>query len=175
MKGGRSTRLGSAVVSAGATLDPEQLIITTGGNVVLEAGTGSNTNAKIVNQGEIILNISGSKPYTYTNSLFGSQTILGGGLIIIGNDATSGLFNGQDEKITGKSLPIKVNFGGSADFRYVFDNARSSAYIQSGVIPIGFDTSLINYLIFAANEETKATRLRAGLGAGDDSSAPSCN
>ena len=175
LKGGTSTRLGSAVVSAGATLDPEQLVITTGGNVVLEAGTGPNTNAKIVNQGEIILNISGSKPYTYTNSVLGSQTILGGGLIIIGNDTTSGLFNGQDEKITGKSLPIKVNFGGSADFRYAFDNARSSAYIQSGVIPIGFDSSLINYLIFAANEETKATRLRAGLGAGDDSSAPSCN
>ena len=34
---------------------------------------------------------------------------------------------------------------------------------------------VLGYIIFAANEETRAARTRAGLSSGDEANMPSCN
>jgi len=174
LNGGTTTRSGSGVVSATASIDPSQLTITTGGNVVLQAGTGTNADAHITNEGDIVMNINGNASFSYSNLGFGTTPTVGPGLIVIGNAPASGLFDGTNGKLDGHSLPIQLKFGGGGSYQLATDSGRGTAYVQTGVLP-GFDTSLINYIIFAANEETRTSRVRAGLGSGDDSSAPSCN
>ena len=159
-------------MSAGAEIDPTEMRIITGGNLVLEGGTGVNTAAKIINAGDIVMRIGGNTPYTYTDSILGTQTTLGGGLIIIGG-VGSGIFNGQNLELSGTDLPVQATFTGGGGLIRITDASRASAYIQTGVNQ--FDTSLLNYLIFAANEETRTSRVRAGLGGTDDSNLPSCN
>jgi hypothetical protein len=44
--------------------------------------------------------------------------------------------------------------------------------IQTGLAT--FDNSLLSYIIFAANEETRAARIRGGLGSADELGAPAC-
>ena len=54
---------------------------------------------------------------------------------------------------------------------------RGSWGFASGVVQTGlttFDDSLLSYVIFAANVETRALRFRTGLGEGDDIGAPAC-
>jgi len=174
LNGGTTTHTGSGVVSATASIDPSQLNITTGGNVVLQAGTGTNADAHITNEGGIVMNINGSGSYTYSNLGLGTTLTLGPGLIVIGSAPGSGLFDGTNGKLDGHDLPIHLKFGGGGSYQLAADSGRGIAFVQTGVLP-GFDTNLINYIIFAANEETRTSRVRAGLGSGDDSSAPSCN
>jgi hypothetical protein len=94
-------------------------------------------------------------------------------LIIIGSGLSSGIFNGQNLELDGNDLPIRITFTDGGTINKISDPGRGSAYIQTGVKL--FDTSLLNYLIFAANEETRTSRLRAGLTGGDDSNLPACN
>jgi hypothetical protein len=170
--GGGTTQSGSAVVSAGAGIDPNTLNIVAGGNVVLQGGLGINTVAKIVNEGDITMRIGGGSTYSYVHSVTGAE-IADPGLIMIGISSGSGIFNGQNLELSGTSLPIEINFSGGGGIHKISDPNRSAAYIQTGVKL--FDTSLLNYLIFAANEETRTARVRAGLGAGDESNLPACN
>jgi len=172
LAGGQTSRTGSATVSAGAEIDPDTLTIVTGGNVILEGGQGVNTAAKIVNRGNITMRIGGSSTYSYTHSVTGAG-ITGPGLILLGISSGSGLFNGQNLELDGMALPIEITFTGGGGISRIADANRSAAYIQTGVYL--FDTSLLNYLIFAANEETRTARVRAGLGAGDESDLPACN
>jgi hypothetical protein len=160
------------VVSAGAGIDPNTLNIVTGGNVVLQGGLGINTVAKIVNEGDITMRIGGGSTYSYVHTVTGAE-IADPGLIMIGISSGSGIFNGQNLELSGASLPIEINFAGGGGIHKISDPNRSAAYIQTGVRL--FDTSLLNYLIFAANEETRTARVRAGLGAGDESNLPACN
>jgi hypothetical protein len=52
------------------------------------------------------------------------------------------------------------------------DAGRGDSIVQTGLST--FNTSLLSYIIFAANEETRAARIRKGLGEGDDLGAPAC-
>ena len=174
MKGGAVSRVASATLSAGAQIDPATLNITVGGNMVLQGGLGAGAEAKIVNEGEIVLRIGGTADYTYMHTVDGAKTV-GPGLIFVGAGAGTGIFNGLNVQLNDNALPVDIAFTGIGGGRVqlLSDPARAVAYIQTGVK--GFDTSLLNYLIFAANEETKASRLRTGAGGSDDSNLPSCN
>ena len=173
LSGGETTRFGSAVVSAGVGIDPAVLNMVIGGNLVLQGGIGQNTAANIVNEGDITIQIGGKAPHTYTSTTLGTQATANGGLIIIGNGLSSGIFNGQNFELDGNDLPVRITFTNGGTINKIGDPGRGSAYIQTGVKL--FDTSLLNYLIFAANEETRTSRLRAGLTGGDDSNLPACN
>jgi hypothetical protein len=68
---------------------------------------------------------------------------------------------------------IKANFVGGGSYTLLIDGGLSPAFITANT-PRAFD-SLLGYIIFAANEETRAGRIRAGLGASDDANMPACN
>ena len=172
LMGGQTSQVGSALVSASAQVDPNVLEITVGGNIVLQSGVGGGTAARIQNEGDITIKIAGNAPYTYTDTVEGVKTIPKGGFIIIGN-SSSGIFNGQNTPIEGNELPILISLTGGGSITRITDNGRGTSLMQSGVKP--FDTSLLNYLIFAANEETQTTRVSAGIGGSDDANLPACN
>jgi hypothetical protein len=171
--GGTTTRLGSAVVAARAAIDPSVLDIKTGGNVVLIGGFGTNASASITNVGDIVMTVGGNLPVTYTNTELGSQTTPLGGLVVVGAPLVSGVFDSTNRFIGVEASPVQVYFTGGGAYRLYLDAGRAEAYIQSGTLR-NFE-SLQRYLIFAANEETKRSRVLRGLSAGDDANLPSCN
>ena len=72
------------------------------------------------------------------------------------------------------ALPIfRAAFTGGGGYTILVDAGLPSAFIEASSLR-AFD-SLLGYIIFAANEETRAARIRAGLGASDDSNMPACN
>ena len=85
----------------------------------------------------------------------------------------SGFFESHNVPLGGGSFPIQfpitVNTG---SFVKVLDQGLGAAVVQTGLSV--FDQSLLSYIIFAANEETRASRIRRGLGEGDDLGAPAC-
>jgi hypothetical protein len=187
LKGGTTPIAGQSTASA--KIDPIELVIRTGGDIVLIGGSGKNSSAGIINNGDISLFIGGSgtsKPITYVTgavptvsagtplavSAGTSHTVnVPGGLIMIGG-AGSGLFGAFDLPIT-LGDQIKGNFSGGGRVSTVNQSGLSSAFITANS-PRAYD-SLLGYIIFAANEETRAARLRAGLSTSDDSNMPSCN
>ena len=52
------------------------------------------------------------------------------------------------------------------------DAGLAGSIVQTGLVT--FDDSLLSYVIFAANMETRASRIRRGLGDSDDIGAPAC-
>ena len=54
------------------------------------------------------------------------------------------------------------------------EKTKATAFIQS-LSPRGFDDSLLAYIIFAANEETRTGRINTNTSNADDASKPSCN
>jgi hypothetical protein len=135
--------------------------------VVLHAGTttgpvGALASARIDAGEEIRINVTGA-PTSYT---FGPTT-LNGQFFMIGSTA-SGFYDTNDVPITGSVFPITVN----VPITKAFDPALGDAVVQTGLAT--FNSSLLSYIIFAANEETRAARIRKGLGAGDDLGAPAC-
>jgi hypothetical protein len=163
----------SGVVSASATIDPTLLTITTGGNVIVKAGQGVGADANILNGADIQFFIGGNQTFSYTSTALGggTTTTLSPGLILIGGSG-SGLFGaGNVPKILGDE--IKATFGGGGTFTQFNDPGLAPATIVANS-PRNFD-SLLSYIIFAANQETQAARIRSGQTSLDDSNLPSCN
>jgi hypothetical protein len=171
--GGTASSFGSAQASSLAVIDPTSpLQIFSGGNVILEAGQvngGLNAaaGARIINEGFIQINLgSGAGQYNYNG------TLLGPGVILIGGPGT-GAFSGSpipQQVFSFASNPINISGGGLV--LHQLGSGFADASILSGVNL--FDESLLSYIIFAANEETRAARIRRGLGEGDDLGAPAC-
>ena len=163
------------LVSAQAFLDPATMQITTGGNVVLIGGLGPNASAKILNSGDIKLSIGGNAPVTYVNPLTNETgTVSRGGLVIIGGPG-SGIFDSFNNPISLAVPPVEVSFigGGGYTLLQYPTILVAPAYIQSG--PSRNFNSLLAYILYAANEETRVTRVRAGVSAKDDTNLPACN
>jgi hypothetical protein len=161
----------TATVSASATFDPVSVLtVNTGGNVILQAGKGFGADASIINGDDIQMTIGGSGNVSCAAC---SANLAGtpGGLIMIGG-AGSGLFGfGGVAKQLGDE--IKADFVGGGAFTQVLDPSLAPATIIANS-PRNFD-SLLSYIIFAANQETQAARIRAGQSTTDDSNLPSCN
>ena len=160
-----------------AQMDPSKLFLAVGGRLVLEGGLlhgprGSLASARIDAGDEIRISVGGaSKPYSYTTSS-GTGATVSGSFIMIGS-GDSGFFESHNVPLGGGSFPIQfpitVNTG---SFVKVLDQGLGAAVVQTGLSV--FDQSLLSYIIFAANEETRASRIRRGLGEGDDLGAPAC-
>jgi hypothetical protein len=88
----------------------------------------------------------------------------------------SGFFDSNNVPLGGGSppveFPITIGVVAAAGYQRVPDTGLGAAVIQTGLAT--FDQSLLSYIIFAANEETRAARMRRGLGEGDDLGAPAC-
>ena len=187
LRGGNTPKLGQS--SAAASIDPNELVIRAGGDIVLIGGSGPNSSASITNAGDIQLVIGGSGKIRDISYTAGATPVLGGtsglvvtrgvkttigvpgGLILIGGPG-SGLFGANNVSIS-PGDQIKVNFTNGGVFSQVTQAGISSAFITANSAR-SYD-SLLGYIIYAANEETRASRARGGLGASDDSNSPSCN
>ncbi|MFM9969676.1 MAG: beta strand repeat-containing protein, partial [Burkholderiales bacterium] len=187
LTGGVTPNFGQSTASA--KIDPTELIIRTGGDIVMIGGSGKNSSAGIINSGDISLFIGGAgtnRVITFISSsspsvsaggslsasagTFNSVTIPGG-LIMIGGPGT-GLFGASNVPIS-LGDQIKGSFSAGGTISTVIHPSLSSAFITANS-PRAYD-GLLGYIIYAANEETRAARVRAGLGASDDSNSPSCN
>jgi len=157
------------------------------GRLVLEGGqtsgpAGSLASARIDAGGNITITVNGNGPavpYTYVDPQTGLPVPLGSFYMIGGSG--SGFFataGGQTQDLTnGGTIPFPTGglitvSPGAGGFVRVVDLARGESAVQSGLST--FNNSLLSYIIFAANEETRAARLRKGLGEGDDLGAPAC-
>ena len=148
------------------------------GALVLESGigpTGSFTtaSAEIRAGDQIRISVRGpTTTYTYVNS-DGSTRTLTGSFFLIGGGG-SGFFDSQNTPLGGegapKVFPITVNAPGG--FTREFDLKRSDSLVHTGLTT--FNESLLSYIIFAANEETRSARIRRGLSDSDDLGSPAC-
>jgi hypothetical protein len=116
-----------------------------------------------------------SLTYTFTDGQ-GQSVTLPGGVILVGEPAGTGSFDKAliplDAGGYPGAFPITMSFLNGGQYTKHFDST-----LGSGVVQVGrnvFDESLLSYVIFAANEETRAARIRRGLGSGDDLGAPAC-
>ena len=179
--GGTADSKNGGQTSAAAKIDPVNLTLNTGGYVKLIGGTGAGAPAAIVNSGDMEINIGGKFDYTYTDAS-GTHTVPNVGLLLVGGIG-SGIFDRSNQPITlyydvsSQVLllfpPINGGAGGGLYFLQT-DATKATAFVQS-LSPRGFDDSLLSYIIFAANQETQAGRIRTGTSTLDDSSKPSCN
>ena len=181
LTGGTADSKDGGQTSAGAKIDPVSLRLNTGGYVKLIGGTGAGALAAIVNSGDMEINIGGKFDYTYTDAT-GEHTVRDVGLLLAGGIG-SGLFDRNNQPIKlyyDVSSQVLLLFpainGGAGGGSYFLntDVTKATAFIQS-LSPRGFDESLMSYIIFAANEETRTGRIRTGISTMDDSSKPSCN
>jgi hypothetical protein len=178
LQGGTATWVagGKPNVQANAQIDPSNLELDVDGNLVLLGGIantpGALANARVSAGNLIDIKIHGNTgfDYDYTNPLLG-QVSIPGGLILVGGSG-SGIFDSQNVELNGSAPPVTLTFTGGGQYNRIFDAGRGLGVIQTGVDT--FDESLLNYIIFAANEETKAARIRLGVGAGADLGAPAC-
>ena len=143
----------AAQVSAAGALGPDQAHHHDGGPTLESGKVGANNQATLESTGEIVLNVRNL-------SLKGAPG--------------SGLFTGSGSALGGPSysLPVEVNLKGGEVIITQSSIYGSIATIRSEVTPL-YD-GLLNYIIYPANEETRAARIRAGPGAGDDSNLPYC-
>ena len=165
-KGGNSSITGKAL--AAGIIDPAaDLVIISGGNIVLEAGVGPGSQAQILNQGDVKLTVGGSTPYVFTfTRIAGVGTATG--LILIGGNGT-GLLGGKANTVL-LGDQIQLSGGGLVT---IYDPGRAAATVQANSPRPSDD--LLSYIIYAANEETRAARIRTGRGTADNSDLPSCN
>ncbi|MBE0627388.1 MAG: hypothetical protein IH606_21525, partial [Burkholderiales bacterium] len=181
LMGGTANSLDGGQTSAGAKIDPPNLTINVGGYIKLAGGVGPGAPAAIVNSGDMVINIGGKFDHSYTDAA-GTHTVKDVGLLLLGG-AGSGLFDRDNQEITlyyDVSSQVLIRFpainggAGGGNYFQLTDATRATAFIQS-LSPRGFDDSLMSYIIFAANEETRAGRINTGLSNVDDSNKPSCN
>jgi hypothetical protein len=178
--GGTADSKKGGQTSAGAKIDPVSLRLNTGGYIKLIGGTGAGAPAAIVNTGDMEINIGGKFDYTYTDAT-GEHTVKDVGLLLAGGIG-SGLFDRKNQPITlyyDVSSQVLLLFpainGGAGGGSYFMQTnvTKATAFIQS-LSPRGFPESLMSYITFAANDETRSGR-RTGTSTTDDSSKPSCN
>ncbi|HWA36330.1 MAG TPA: hypothetical protein VG873_00565, partial [Burkholderiales bacterium] len=174
VKGGRAyNNSGNASVAPNirsrGQVDPSDLNITLDGIAVLhggEGGAGTLVSSQLVAGDSITIATGGPASYTYTSSAGAVRTVTGEILLIGGTG--SGTFGQGNVRLTMPNYLIQT----SAPLTYSLDAGLGDAVIQVGRSL--FDNSLLGYVIFAANEETRAGRIRKGLGEGDDLGAPAC-
>jgi hypothetical protein len=169
------TSISAPNAQAMAQLDPSKLTMTVDGILVLQGGkttgpAGSLASARIDAGDEIKITVHGSKPYSYA----GSGALGPASFYMIGG-SDSGFFDSNNVDLAGslaypQAFPITVTLAGA--FQRVFDSSLASGVVQTGLTT--FDDSLLSYVIFAANVETRALRFRQGLTDGDDIGAPAC-
>jgi hypothetical protein len=159
---------------ASALFDPSTVqVINTGGSVMLVGGQvlgaiSSATNdasAKIVNGGDIVFNISGATSV----SVPGTALVAPPGLVVVGGAGT-GLF-GAGSKPINLGDEIKANFLGGGSYTILSNPGLADAAVIANS-PRSYD-QLLNYIIFAANEETRAAAIRGLMT--DDTDLPACN
>ena len=164
-----------------AKIDPVNLRINTGGYIKLVGGEGGGARAALVNSGDMEINIGGKFDYTYTDAS-GTHTVTDVGLLLVGG-LGSGLYDRDNQPITlyyDVSSQVLLLFpavnGGAGGGSYFMheDLTKATAFVQS-LSPRGFDDSLMAYIIFAANEETRTGRIRTAISNEDDANKPSCN
>jgi hypothetical protein len=158
-----------------AQLDPSKLTMTVDGILVLQGGRttgpqGALASARIDAGDEIRITVNGTKPYSYPGS-----GVLGPASLYMIGGSDSGFFDANNVDLAGsiaypQAFPITFALAGG--FLKVFDPGLAGGIVQTGVTT--FDDSLLSYVIFAANVETRALRFRRGLGDGDDVGAPAC-
>jgi hypothetical protein len=181
MTGGKADSKAGGQTSAAAKIDPINLRINTGGYIKLVGGEGGGARAALVNSGDMEINIGGKFDYTYTDA-GGEHTVKDVGLLLVGG-LGSGLFDRANQ-------PVKLYYdiasqvlllfpgvnGGAGGGTYFWqrDDTKASAFVQS-LSPRGFDESLMAYIIFAANEETRTGRIHTSVSSTDDANKPSCN
>jgi hypothetical protein len=181
MTGGTADSNDGGQTSAAAKIDPINLRINTGGYIKLIGGQGGGARAALVNSGDMVFRIGGKFDYTYTDAT-GTHTVNDVGLLLAGGGG-SGLYDRDNQPIelyydiSSQVLllfpPINDGPGGGSYFLH-YQPAIASAFVQS-LSPRGFDESLMAYIIFAANEETRTGRIQTGASNADDASKPSCN
>jgi hypothetical protein len=181
MNGGTADSKSGGQTSAAAKVDPISLTINTGGYIKLIGGTGAGAPAGILNAGDIEINIGGKFDYTYTD-VNGTHTVPNVGLLLVGG-LGSGIFDRNNQLIpilSDTASQVRVLFpnlnGGLGGGSYLLhtEPTKATAFVQSAS-PRGFDDSMLSYIIFAANEETRTGRIRTNVSSMDDSSKPSCN
>ncbi|TAK81006.1 MAG: hypothetical protein EPO20_27270 [Betaproteobacteria bacterium] len=175
------TSISASNATALGQLDPSKLFLNVGGRLVLEGGrhtgpAGSLTSGRIDAGDEIQISVFGAPaPYTYTTSAGTTNTVTGSFLMIGGRN--SGFYDSFNIPLGGasypKEFPITVSMlGDPAGYLRVPDSGLGDGIVQTGLHV--FDESLLSYIIFAANEETRAARIRRGAGEGDDVGAAAC-
>ena len=162
-----------------AQIDPSKLTMTVDGILVLQGGKttgpqGALASARIDAGDEIKITVNGTGPYTYSPSGGGSATLTGSSFYMIGG-SDSGFFDANNVDLAGslaypQAFPITVSLAGG--FQKVFDSGLAAGVVQTGLIT--FDDSLLSYVIFAANVETRALRFRRDMAESDDIGAPAC-
>jgi hypothetical protein len=163
---------------ARALLDPSQLMMDVAGALVVESGIGptgsfASASATISAGKEVRITVRGpTTSYTYLNS-DGSTRSLSGSFFLIGGSG-SGFFDSENTPLGGegapKAFPITIDAPGG--FVRSVDQRRSDSIIHTGLTT--FNLSLLNYIIFAANDETQRARVRRGFSDSDDVGSPAC-
>jgi hypothetical protein len=154
-------------------LDPSLLEMTIDGNLVLQGGTSSGPAGSLasarIDAGDLIkITVNGpSTSYTYENTQGGGQKMLIGQAFLIGG-LGSDLYDANNQPVPSRGEPIDI----SVPLTRETDAGRGASIVQTGLAT--FNNSLLSYIIFAANEETRAARIRKGLGDSDDLGAPAC-
>ncbi len=102
------------------------------------------------------------------------ETVANGGLVIVGGPG-SGIFDSFNNPIGLRAPPVEASFPGGGGYALLnySDRSMAPAYIQSGP-QRNFD-SLLSYILYAANEETRVTRIKVGTTSKDDANLPSRN
>jgi hypothetical protein len=181
MSGGTADSNAGGQTSASAKIDPISLRINTGGYIKLVGGVGGGARVALVNSGDMEIRIGGKFDYTYTDAT-GTYTVKDVGLLLVGGKG-SGLYDRKDQPIklyydiSSQVLLLFPEISGGAGGGTYFlheDLDKASAFVQS-LSPRGFDDSLMAYIIFAANEETRSGRINTGVSNADDANKPSCN
>jgi hypothetical protein len=182
LTGGTASSKDGGQTSAAAKIDPINLRINTGGYIKMIGGEGAGARAALVNSGDMEIRIGGKFDYTYTDAT-GTHTVRDVGMLLVGGTG-SGLFDRNNQPIKlyyDVSSQVLLLFpainggaGGGSYFLHTDTTMKTSAFVQS-LSPRGFEDSLMSYIIFAANEETRTGRIRTGVSSTDDMNKPSCN
>jgi hypothetical protein len=146
-----------------ARMDPSKLTLSIAGSLVLEGGSSSQpslaplNSARIDAGDEIKISFTGAPiSYTYNNLQRGQPQTLIGNFFMVGG-SSSGFFDANGAPVTGAAFPITVSGGTIAKGA---DPFRGDSVVQTGLS--AFNDSLLSYIIFAANVETR-TKIKSGV------------
>jgi hypothetical protein len=146
-----------------ARMDPSKLDLTIAGALVLEGGSSSQpalaplNSARIDAGDEIKITFTGAPIfYTYNNLQSGQRETLNGNFFMVGG-SSSGFFDANGAPVSGAVFPITVSGGTIAKGA---DPSRGDSVVQTGLSQ--FSDSLLSYIIFAANVETR-TKIKSGI------------